>query len=245
MKAIILCGGYATRLQPITLNFPKHLLEINKKPILEYIYEDTKNIQEIDEFIIITNNKFFNLFEKWAKSKENQYNKIKIINDLTNTNEERLGGIGDLNFVINKLNINDDLLIICGDNFFEFSLKDFVEFSKKHNKPSIALYNIKEKNKAKRFGVVHIKDNLLDEFHEKPKNPKSSLISTGIYYFPKSYISYIKEYMKTNKNKEGVGYLILDLYPKDKVYTFIFKKPWYDVGTVQQYKELQEKYKDK
>lgn len=240
MKAIILCAGYATRLYPITLDFPKHLLEINNKPILEFIYDKINKISYIDEIIVVTNNKFYPNFRKWADSIDKN---IKVINDNTNNDNEKLGGIGDLHFVINKSKINDDLLIILGDNFFEFDLKKFVNFAIKTNKVILAGYDINDFEEAKRFGVLKINDkNILLDFQEKPENPSSSLISTGIYFFPKKKIKFIYDYMKTNENKDGPGYLIKSLCPRKEVFVYVFKEPWYDIGTLKQYKSLQEKY---
>jgi len=241
MKAIILCAGYGTRLYPITLNYPKNLLKINNKPIIEHIYDKINKIPCIDEIIIITNNRFYSNFKDWANLVDKN---IKVINDNTNNNDERLGGVGDLNFVVDKLNINDDLLIFCGDNFFEFGLKNFVDFAIKNNKITLGGYDVGDLEEAKRFGVLKLnKDGkTLIDFQEKPVNPDSTLISTGIYFFPKDKINLIQDYMKTNENKEGVGYLFDYLYSRRKVLVYVFKEPWYDIGTLSQYKYLQEKY---
>lgn len=241
MKAIILCAGYGTRLYPITLKYPKNLLKLNNKPIIEHIYNKIIKISYIDEILLVTNNKFYLSFKKWADSIDKN---IKIINDNTNNNDERLGGMGDLHFVINKLNINDDLLIILGDNFFEFDLKKFVDFAIKTKEIVLGGYEVGNLEEAKRFGVLKINDkNILLDFQEKPENPSSSLISTGIYFFPKKEIMVIHDYMKTNENKEGPGYLIKYLYPKKSVFVHVFKEPWYDIGSLEQYKDLQKKYK--
>jgi len=243
MKAVILCAGYATRLYPITLDYPKHLLKINNKPIIEHIYNKLKQISGIDEIILVTNNKFYYLFKNWSDSINSD---IKIINDNTNNNDEKLGGIGDLHFAIDKLNIDDDLLIILGDNFFEFDLKKFSDFATNLNETALAGYDIGDLEQAKRFGVLKINNrNVLLDFQEKPENPCSSLISTGIYFFPKREISFIYDYMKTNENKDGPGYLIKYLFPRKSVFVYTFKEPWYDIGSLEQYKSLQEEYSKK
>ena len=243
MKAIILCAGYATRLHPLTLDCPKHLLEINNKPILEFIYDKINKISCIDEIIIVTNNKFYSHFKDWADLVDKN---IQVINDNTNNNDERLGGIGDLHFVINKTKINDDLLIILGDNFFEFDLKKFVDFAIKIKEVVLGGYEIGDLEEAKRFGVLKLNEDgrTLVDFQEKPENPSSSLISTGIYFFPKKEIKLIQDYMRTNENKDGPGYLIKYLYPRQNVFVYVFKEPWYDIGSLEQYKFLQEKYKN-
>ena len=239
MKCVILCAGYATRLYPVTLEYPKHLLKIKDKPIVQYIYEKLHKLTDIDEIILVTNNKFYSVFKNWIDKTKSE---ITLINDKTNCLEEKLGGIEDLYFAIENLNIDDDLLVICGDNFFEFNLKNFVDFSKIKNSVAIAVYDVGDLEKAKRFGVVKVNNEVLKDFQEKPEKPVSSLVSTGIYFFPKTKIKEIENYIKTNKNKDGVGYLIKYLCQNENVYSYIFKELWYDVGTIEQYKFLQEKY---
>ncbi len=235
MKAIILCAGYATRLYPLTKNQSKSLLPVKGKPVIDYILEKINAIPDINEKIIITNNKFYDHFLKWSKDKKD----IKIINDMTNSNEDRLGGIGDLYYVIEKENIEEDILVLLGDNLFDFSLNKMIDFFKNKNSAVLGLYDIRYKEGAKNFGVVQIDvDKKIVSIEEKPENPKSSLIVTGIYCFTKEEIHYIKEYMKTNKSKEGPTYLIYDLQKKKEVYGFPFNGKWYDIGSKETYEEV-------
>ena len=239
MKSIILCAGYATRLYPVTLNKPKSLLEISGKPILSHIVGKIEKIKEADEIFIVANEKFFSHFRGWLKeNKKNFSKKIKIINDKTISNETRLGGIGDLDFAIRKEKINDDLLVILGDNLFDFDLISFSEFFKQNNGVCIGVYDLKEKEQAKNFGVLKIKNQKLISFEEKPQNPKSTIVSTGIYLFPKKEIKTINDYMTTDKPKDGPGYFILDLLKKQEIRIFEFKGRWFDIGTKEVYEKI-------
>lgn len=129
MKCLLLCAGYATRLFPLTENFPKALLEVGNRPLLDYIVDEVNSLDEVDEIYLVTNKRYTPHFEKWAKDKNN-IKPIIVFNDNTTNNENRLGAIGDIQFTIEKANINDDLLIIAGDNLFTFKLRDFVDFQK-------------------------------------------------------------------------------------------------------------------
>ena len=234
MKSIILAAGFGTRLEEITKNKSKCLLKINKKPIIERVVGKIKN----HDIYIITNNKFYDDFKKTLS------NKIKLINDNTNTNDERLGAIGDLKFFIDKEKINKaDLLVIGRDNLFEFNIEDFLNYSK--DKTCVALYDIKNIEKAKRFGVVQLNDkNKIINFEEKPKIPKSTLVSTACYKFKAEDITYyLNKYIKENNNKDNLGNFIKYLSMKKPVYGYIFKDKWFDIGTKESLKEAEEYYK--
>ena len=179
MKAIILCAGYSTRLYPLTLDKPKALLKIKGKSLLSNIIE--KIPKEIKDIIIVSNGKFYKNFLEWAEKYERQ---IKVLNDRTSSNETRFGGIGDLSFAIKKENINDDILVILGDNLFDFNLDDFIGYFEKHKKTLVGVYEFPHEE-LKKLGVVEVKNNKIISFEEKPEKPKSSLASTGIYIFSK------------------------------------------------------------
>lgn len=239
MKAVILCAGYATRLYPLTLNKPKSLLPISGKPLLNYIIEKLSKAKEVDEIFLVTNEKFYPVFLEWLDNHREFFNtKIKIINDGTKTNETRLGGIGDLEFAIKKEKIHGDLLVILGDNLFDFDLISFFEFFKKTNEVSVGVYDLKNKEEVKQLGVLEIQNQKIISFEEKPQNPKTTIISTGIYLFPGKDLKKISDYMKTNKPEDGPGYLILDLLNSQDIHAFEFKGKWFDIGTKEIYEEV-------
>ena len=237
MKAIVLCAGYATRLYPLTLNKPKALLEIKGKPILDYIIDKIEEVGDADEIFIAINNRFYNDFLKWKNSRTFR-KKIFIVNDMTISNEGRLGGIGDLNFVISGKKINDDILVVLGDNYFEFDLNDVVDFFKKRNGCVLAIKDVGSLEEAKGFGVVKAEDGKIISFVEKPEKPDSSFVSTGIYIFPKKDIILIKEYMKTELPKDGPGFLIHHFLKSQDVFAFPLNGFWHDIGDVKTYEKL-------
>lgn len=238
MKCVILCAGYATRLYPLTLNTPKPLLNVRGKPVLNYTIDKILRINDIDEIFIVTNDKFYNNFISW-KDKFYPARKIQIINDKTTNNEDRLGGIGDLKLVLDKERISDDLFVLAGDNFFDFDLNKFLDFFREKKKATIGLYNLGDISKAKKFGILELdRNNKIISFEEKPEKPKSTLISTALYFFTKEELKKIHEYMKTNNPKEGPGYLIPYFLKSQDVYGYVFKGEWYDIGTKEIYEEV-------
>ncbi|MBN2112200.1 NTP transferase domain-containing protein, partial [Candidatus Woesearchaeota archaeon] len=155
MKALILAAGYATRLYPITKQIPKPLMPIVGKPMIEYILDNLESVDEVDEIFIVTNEKFYPHFRIWhdrVEAAKVYDKKITILNDRTTKDSVKIGAVGDINFVIKKANFDEDLLIIAGDNLFEFKLNEFVAFFKEKNKPIVALYDVKDLEIAKRMG---------------------------------------------------------------------------------------------
>jgi len=238
MKVVILCAGYATRLYPFTIGESKSLLLVGGKPLLSYTIKNLESIREIDEIFVVTNGKFYEKFVEWKK---NEKSKIEIINDKTWTSEKRLGGVIDLKLALDKCG-DDDIFVILGDNYFNFDLRNFADFFKVKKKTCIALHDVGDFEKAKRFGVVEVGGgNKVLNFEEKPENPKSTLISTGCYIFTRNDLEKIKDYFKSEKNKEGVGYIVKDFVESgEEVKGFIFKEDWYDIGIMEDYKKIKQ-----
>jgi glucose-1-phosphate thymidylyltransferase len=241
MKAILLCAGYATRLHPLTLDTPKHLLDIDGKPIVEHVLDKMERIDALDTIYLITNDKFFYSFLEWANeysAKNPLSKKIAVINDGTDSNENRLGALGDIQFTIEKKHIKDDLLLIAADNLFEFSLEGMHSFFEDIGKTTIALYDVKDKRLARQFGVVEVDEtNKLKHFVEKPKDPKSTLISTGIYFLPKKDLPLFRVYLAQGNSADKIGSFFEWIHNKEEVYCYTTQEPWYDIGTLDQLEE--------
>jgi len=233
MKAIVLAAGYATRLRPLTLNKPKPLLEVAEKPIIEYIINKIEELWTVDKIYIVTNDKFLQNFVDWLDNFDTRKS-IEVVNDGTKSNDDRLGALGDVDYVINQKKIDDDIIVIAGDNLFEFSLQDVVDIFTKRNSNIIVLHDIKDLELAKQYGVVAVENNVVVNFQEKPVNPKSTLISTGIYIFPKKTLSLIKKYIDQGNNPDQTGDFIGWLYNISKVYTYVTEDKWYDIGSSEQ-----------
>ena len=245
MKCILLCAGYETRLFPLTENFPKALLEIGNKPLLDYILDEVNTINEVDKIYVITNNRYYEHFSKWNEEKNNK-KEIKVINDNTTSNDDRLGAIGDIMYVINKEHINDDLLIIAGDNLFTYKLKDVIDFYNKNKKSVLCAKELDDINLLKRFAVATVSENnKVIELEEKPQNPKSNLGIYATYIYPKKIIKYFNEYKTAGNNMDSPGHFPQYLYKKEDVLVYKFDGECYDVGTHETLKEVNEIYKRK
>ncbi len=247
MKALVLAAGYGTRLYPIIKDTPKALLDINGRPLLNYIIEKLMTLNTLNEIIVVTNNKFYRIFEKWALDLRSVsvFPDIKIVNDGTNTPEDRLGSIGDIDFVLNNMTINDDLLVVGGDNLFNFNVQEYILFAvDKSPAVTIGVYDIGNIKEAKKFGVVLVNgNNKILSFEEKPSSPASSLIAMCFYYFPRSSLGMVSEYLRESKKSDKAGDYIKWLIGKTDVYGFKFSGTWYDIGSIEAYREAQMNFK--
>lgn len=247
MKVIILAAGYATRLQPLTQNIPKSLLVVGNKKIIDRILDKVAELEsKIDAIHVISNAKFFQNFNDWREVSRYK-DKVSVINDGSTSNETRLGAIKDLELAINQKSVKDDILVLAGDNLFDFDLNKFLKFAKASSDGvSIALYDIKSLELAKNFGVLKVDERKrVVDFEEKPQSPKSTLISTGIYYFPKDKLSFIEKYVKMQAKLDAPGYYIGWLVKNDKVYGYTFLEDWYDIGNIESYKKADREYLEK
>ena len=244
MKALILVAGYGTRLYSLVKNTPKALLEINKRPLIDYILDRIKDISGIDELILVTNDKFCSVFQEWADQQKAFPYGIRIINDGTKTSEDRLGSIGDIEFAFKAAQINDDVLVIGGDNLFDYNIAEYIEFAKaKSPSVSIGLYDVGDLKEATKFGVAGLDDNAkIVSFEEKPEEPRSTLVAMCFYYLPKNSLGLINDYLVESKKSDTTGDYIRWLCQKNDVYGFTFTGKWYDIGSVEAYKEAQEKF---
>jgi len=243
MHAIILAAGYGIRLKHVTGDKPKALVKIGERTILDHLVKNVENT-EIKDLTIVTNNKFHKHFLAW-KEKYLGSLKINLINDNTNKNEERLGGIKDLHLALTNLNINDDILILSSDNILMFSLNDFIKYFRTHNQITNGAVIIPNKEEIKKIGVVQIDElKRITSFEEKPEKPKSNLGSIGCYIFPKSRLELIEDYVKKGNNPEGPGFLIQHYYKSHPIHCFITNEPWFDIGTVESLRLAERTFKN-
>lgn len=240
MVAIILAAGYGTRLYPLTLDKPKALLEVGGKTILDRLVRKIELVKECKEIIVVTNEKFYRNFKTWAKDSPG----VEVINDDTKSNETRLGAIGDINLILQRKSIEEDVLITGSDNLFDFDLREFVEFgNRKRPFSSIALFDVKDKGLAKRYGICGLdKDCRVTDFEEKPEVPKSTLAATALYFIPKEKIAKIFDYMKTSLPKDAPGNLMKWLAKVDKLFGYVLSGAWYDIGDMKSLKEADEEF---
>lgn len=246
MIALILAAGYATRLLPLTESTPKPLLSIKGKPIIEYITDKLINIQGIEKIFLVTNHKFQPKFLDWQNKLNTRYQRLlEIIDDGTTSIEQRLGAIGDINFVIKNKYVDSDLLVIAGDNLFNFNLEDFIKFGQeKKSAASIGLFDVRDKNLARRYGLVSLDSaGKIAEFQEKPKIAHSTLASMCLYYFPKDSLKFVFEYTRSAKFIDAPGNYIQWLSKKIDVYGYVVTGLWFDVGDILSYSKAIWKFK--
>jgi glucose-1-phosphate thymidylyltransferase len=241
MKCIILCAGYATRLYPLTENTPKHLLKVGDKTILDYVIEKLP-MKEIKHIYLITNNKFYPNFLEWKGQLRDKL-PITVLNDHTMSNDDRLGSMGDVKYVIDQTKLNDDFLLISGDNLFNFSITQMLSLFLE-GKNVIALYDVKTKEEARKMGIPTLNsEGVIVELVEKPDNPKNTLCSIGIYFFHREVISLLRQYIQEGNSADKVGEFISWLCKKTKLYTYKFDGEndiWLDIGTPSQYELAKE-----
>lgn len=242
IKALILAAGYATRLYPLTKDTPKPLLTIAGKPIINYIVEELAKLQNLNQIYVITNEVFYPHFQNWAKTIKTT-KEIKILNDYTLSNEDRLGSIGDIHFVIQQEKIIDPLVVIAGDNLFGFSLPRFILFHHQNNNASlVAFRDLNDKEKVKgRYGVGVLNGSKIIDFEEKPLQPKSTLAATACYLFNKKDLSKISTFLSKEK-ADAPGNFIKYLAKNSEVHGFVFKEHWFDVGTFESLEEAEQFY---
>jgi len=240
-SVVILAGGYATRLYPITLDLSKPLLKIDKRAIIDFSIQQLEDIKGIKEIIVVTNAKFYSDYIEWKKNLKIK-NKVVILNDGTKTESSKLGAVGDIYYAIRKRKITDDVLVIGGDNIFQKSLANFVNFSQEHCPAiSLGIYDLKSKSIASRYGIVKIDNNFkVIDFQEKPQKPATSLAAMCMYYFSREALRCFKEYIKDlKKDTDRAGDYIKWLMTQDTVYGFKFLGAWWDIGQLDTYREAQ------
>ncbi len=232
MKVILLCAGYATRLYPLTQHTPKPLLPIGQRPILEWILDRVKELKTVDGVFVVTNHRFAGHFEKWAQGYQASW-PVEIIDDQTTTNENRLGAIGDLAYVLKTKKIGaEDLLVLAGDNFFDFDLRQFVEKGRSHRPhPAIAVYDVEDRELARQYGLVRTdaKGKVL-EFYEKPKDPPTTLASCGLYWLPGETRVLLDRYLASGHNSDQPGHYMRWLAETSGLYAVSLKGRWLDIG---------------
>ena len=234
MNALILAAGYATRLYPLTLNKAKPLLEVGGKPIIEWLFDKLASVPGLKTVYVVTNDKFSGDFQNWANAyqKRQPEMQIKIVNDGSSSDDDKLGATGDINLVLTRENLsNDDLLVIAGDNLFEQSLTDFVKAAKQ-SLATVAVHDVGNLEAMRKYGTVTIDDKgVITNFEEKPKEPKSTLAAVALYYYSREALPLFTTYLAAGNNPDQPGLFLQWLYTRKTVGTFEIKGRWLDIGS--------------
>lgn len=240
MKCLILAAGYATRLYPLTENFPKPLLEVRGKAILDWLVDDIDSAGMIDEYVVISNHKYVDHFEKWAKTKPM---KITVVDDGTSTNETRLGAVKDIQFVIDCLQLDDDMLVIAGDNVLDFSLTKLLAYAREKKTSCIMRYYEGNEQKLHKCGVVEIdeQDRILS-MEEKPSAPKSHWCCPPFYYYTKADARLVGKGIEAGCGTDAPGSYIAWLCAQVPVHAMEMPGKRFDVGNLESYEKIRNEY---
>ena len=240
MKCLILAAGYATRLYPLTENFPKPLLKVQEKTILDWLIDDIEASGQVDEYIVISNHKFAHHFQTWAENKK----KITVVDDGTDSNETRLGAVKDIQFTIEKLNLDDDMLVIAGDNLLDFSLTRFMAYAKKKQASCIMRYYEHDEKKLLKCGVVTIdqQDKIL-RMTEKSPTPETHWCTPPFYYYTKEDARLVAKGIEAGCGTDAPGSYIAWLCGQTTVYAMEMPGNRYDVGNLESYERIKNEYR--
>jgi glucose-1-phosphate thymidylyltransferase len=243
MDALILGAGYATRLYPLTQDRPKPLLPVGGVPILERICGQLGEAGAFDAIHVVTNHRFAGHYEEWLRDYRGRTQPpcdVRIHDDRTTTPENRLGAIGDIQFVLDTAPITGDLLVIAGDNLIGGSLEPFLSSASSRG-ASVGLKDLRSKKLVSLYGVVETgADGRILGFEEKPAQPKSTLIAIGLYYFPRSTLPLIRKYLDLGNSKDAPGYYLQWLHRQTPVYGHVVEGDWYDIGDLESYRSADE-----
>ena len=232
MKVIILAAGYATRLYPLTLTQPKPLLPVGGKPMVEYVLDNLAPIGWIDRIYVVTNAKFAGHFQKWADNYKTAKLNFTIVNYKSTDDTNKLGAIGDIHYVLKTQNVDDDIIVVAGDNLFSEKLEGFGKFVAEKKAPVLAVYDVGNLEEIKKYNSISVDgEGRITFFEEKPKNPTSTITGIALYYYPKSSLRLIKQYMAEGNNPDQPGRLVQWLYPRTPFYTWRVPGIWYDIGS--------------
>jgi glucose-1-phosphate thymidylyltransferase len=221
VKALILAAGYATRLRPLTDTIPKQLLPVGGRPMVDWILERIEETSA-DEVHLVTNARFAAVFERWAEGKD-----VRIHDDGTTSNEDRLGAIGDIDFV----GLDDDLLAIAGDNLFDYSLAEYESYWRAKGGSAVAVHDVGDRELAKQYGIVDVDaDDRITNFVEKPEDPPTTLCATATYLYRRDHAALVPEYLAAGNPPDQPGNFVAWLHKREPVYAYRFAGDWYDIG---------------
>jgi len=230
MKALILAAGYATRLRPLTDSIPKMLLPLAERPLLDYLVDRLREVDEIEEIHLVTNARFADAFRDWAPED------VIVHDDGTTSNEDRLGAIGDIAFAIERGGLEgEDLMIVAGDNLIGYSLADFVDFWRAKDGSAIAVREIEDRELLRQYGVVEIDANdRVVGLEEKPAQPKSDLAATASYVYRADHIAQLPRYLEEGNPPDAPGNFMVWLHTREPVYGYRVSGEWHDIGDLGQ-----------
>ncbi|ADD07371.1 sugar nucleotidyltransferase (plasmid) [Natrialba magadii ATCC 43099] len=233
MKAVVLAGGYATRLWPITRHRPKMFLPLEETTVIERIYAELETADRIEEVYVSTNERFAPEFE--AQLADSDYEKPQLSVEETRAEDEKLGVVGALAQLVDREGIDDDLLVIAGDNIVDFAIEDFLAYYDRKDAPVIAAYDVGSPERATAYGVVDLEDDRVVDFQEKPDDPPGTRVSIGCYAFPQDALELLPTYLEGGNDPDEPGWFVQWLQSREPTYAYVFDGAWFDIGTRESY----------
>ncbi|ELY89578.1 nucleotidyl transferase [Natrialba hulunbeirensis JCM 10989] len=233
MKAVVLAGGYATRMWPITKHRPKMFLPIGESTVIDRIFAELEADERIDDVYVSTNERFAADFE--AHLADSEFEKPQLSVEDTTEEDDKFGVVGALAQLIDRENVDDDLLIIAGDNLISFDVSEFVDYFEQQDAPTLAAYDVGSREKAKSYGLVELEDDRVVDFQEKPDEPNSTLVSIACYAFPQDSLSLLPTYLEEGNNPDEPGWFVQWLQNREPTYAYTFEGAWFDIGTPESY----------
>ncbi len=234
MKVIILAAGYATRLYPLTLTTPKPLLPVAGKPMIDYVIDHVAAVGGIDRVLIVTNDKFAAPFQRWADDRRARKDPLDltVVNDGSTDESNKLGAIGDLHLVLTRERIDDDIIVVAGDNLFSEPLGGFGAFCRGKNAPVLAVYDVGSLEEIRKYNAITFDAaSRITFFEEKPRQPASTVTGIALYYYPRATLPLIRQYIAEGNNPDQPGRLVQWLYPRTPVYVWPVPGLWFDIGS--------------
>jgi len=233
MKAVVLAGGYATRLWPITEHRPKMFLPVGENTVIDEIFEDFEADDRVDEVFVSTNERFADTFEEYLS--ESPFEKPTLSVEETVAEDEKFGVVGALEQLVDREGVDDDLVVVAGDNLISFDLSEFADFFESKGTPTLAAYDVEDRERAKSYGLVELDGDEVVNFQEKPDDPKSTLVSIACYAFPAETLPDLSTYLSNGNNPDEPGWFLQWLQGRGPVHAFTFDGAWFDIGTADSY----------
>ncbi len=240
MTAILLCAGFAARMEPLTKDIPKALLEVGGKPAIDHLIGQILELSHLDSIYIVTNDRFFKQFLDWGEKSEGAITQrgisLHIYNDGVESPERRLGAAGDLGFIVSSLSENKGALVAAGDNIFRFPLKPYWEKFMRDDKSCVLALHTEDTEKLRRTGVLELdSDDRVHAFHEKPGNPPSNFACPALYFLKPRSLDMVNEYLSSPDARDEIGYFISYLAQNDVIHAFRVEGEVIDIGTIESY----------
>ncbi|ELZ46984.1 nucleotidyl transferase [Halorubrum coriense DSM 10284] len=233
MKAVVLAGGYATRLWPITEHRPKMFLPVGENTVIDEIFEDLEADERVDEVFVSTNERFADTFADYLD--DSPFEKPTLSVEETVAEDEKFGVVGALEQLVEREGVDDDLIVVAGDNMISFDLADFADFFEDKGTPTLAAYDVDDRERAKSYGLVQLDGDEVVDFQEKPDDPQSTLVSIACYAFPAETLPDLTTYLEDGENPDEPGWFLQWLQQRGAVHAYTFDGAWFDIGTADSY----------